>query len=75
MADLDEARKKAQAICEATRAMKPMYGSKSLGSITVSIGVSSYPSHGMSPAHLIKAADDALYAAKNKGRDQVVVAN
>jgi diguanylate cyclase (GGDEF)-like protein len=43
--------------------------------ITVSIGVASYPAHGDSFQVLVEAADQALYAAKQAGRDRVVVAD
>lgn len=43
-------------------------------SITVSVGVSSYPRSGGTGRELILAADDALYAAKAAGRDCVVAA-
>jgi urea transport system substrate-binding protein len=40
--------------------------------VTVSIGVSSMvPSLSSSPEKLVAEADDALYQAKNKGRNQV----
>jgi diguanylate cyclase (GGDEF)-like protein len=39
--------------------------------LTVSIGVSSYPEHGDSFKNLVEAADQALYRAKQLGRDQV----
>ena len=35
-----------------------------------SIGVAVYPEHGDSPASLVRAADQALYAAKDDGRDR-----
>lgn len=41
--------------------------------LTISIGVSSYPEDGGSMEDLIDTADIALYEAKRKGRDQVVV--
>lgn len=44
------------------------------GPVTVSIGVAEFPTHGDSAAQVIGAADDALYAAKAAGRDQVMSA-
>jgi diguanylate cyclase (GGDEF)-like protein len=38
--------------------------------ISVSIGGAAFPEHGQTPATLMRAADRALYAAKNAGRDQ-----
>jgi diguanylate cyclase (GGDEF)-like protein len=43
-------------------------------SVTVSIGVASYPEHGRDVESIVKAADDALYAAKSQGRNRVAVA-
>jgi diguanylate cyclase (GGDEF)-like protein len=40
--------------------------------ITVSVGCATYPDHGLSPNHLVRQADRALYAAKNRGRNIVV---
>ena len=45
-----------------------------LGSITVSIGVAAFPTHGSNAETLLKAADEALYRAKKEGRDRIVVA-
>ncbi len=42
--------------------------------ITVSIGVSSFPDHGISLDQLINSADQALYRAKNSGRNKVILA-
>jgi diguanylate cyclase (GGDEF)-like protein/PAS domain S-box-containing protein len=41
---------------------------------TASFGVAVYPAHGTKPADLLKAADEALYRAKNEGRDRVCMA-
>ena len=41
--------------------------------LTVSIGVATYPEAGTTPDHLLRAADEALYAAKHAGRDVVKV--
>ena len=45
------------------------------GSITVSVGVASYSSELASTAELLKLADEALYAAKEAGRNKVCIVN
>jgi diguanylate cyclase (GGDEF)-like protein/putative nucleotidyltransferase with HDIG domain len=41
--------------------------------VTVSFGVASFPQHGATRQELLGAADDALYAAKELGRDRTVI--
>jgi len=41
--------------------------------VTVSFGVASFPEHGTTRQELLGAADDALYAAKELGRDRTVI--
>jgi diguanylate cyclase (GGDEF)-like protein/putative nucleotidyltransferase with HDIG domain len=41
--------------------------------LTTSFGVASFPAHGDTYAALLGAADDALYAAKELGRDRTVI--
>lgn len=43
--------------------------------VTVSLGLALYPNHGQTPTTLIKAADEALYAAKGGGRNRSVLAS
>lgn len=38
-----------------------------------SMGVASFPEHGLEPGALLRSADQALYRAKHEGRDRVVV--
>jgi predicted signal transduction protein with EAL and GGDEF domain len=46
-----------------------------IGSITASIGISNYPVNALSKEDLIRVADQALYIAKNGGRDRVAYFN
>jgi len=46
---------------------------KDMGSITISLGVAYYPEHGTSLDELMRKADNALYIAKEEGRDCVIV--
>jgi diguanylate cyclase (GGDEF)-like protein len=41
--------------------------------VTVSVGAACFPLHGDSPNELVATADRALYVAKTRGRDRVVV--
>jgi len=59
---------------EAVKALSVTYRGQSLGSITLSVGVAVFPEHGTTVEALFHAADQALYRAKNGGRDQVVMA-
>jgi HD-GYP domain-containing protein (c-di-GMP phosphodiesterase class II) len=40
---------------------------------TISFGVATYPEHGQTAASLLRAADDALYGAKDSGRNRTVL--
>ncbi|MBP8807545.1 MAG: diguanylate cyclase [Kofleriaceae bacterium] len=44
------------------------------GTMSISVGVASFPDDASDAEALIQAADDALYAAKRAGRDRVVLA-
>jgi diguanylate cyclase (GGDEF)-like protein len=46
-------------------------GIPGVGNVTASIGVSNYPVNALNKADLIRVADEALYTAKNGGRDRV----
>ena len=41
--------------------------------LTISFGLASYPKHGETAGSLLRAADEALYAAKQSGRDRTVL--
>lgn len=48
--------------------------SQPFGKVTISLGVAAFPQDGPDADTLIKVADDALYRAKNSGRNRVVCA-
>lgn len=61
----------AEKICERVSSNKfKLQGEKEV-SVTISLGVSTYPQDGQTPSELIEAADKRLYNAKNNGRNQV----
>ncbi|MCC6739857.1 MAG: diguanylate cyclase [Planctomycetia bacterium] len=66
---LGQARIAAERILEAARKIVLPIKGLEHGQVTVSVGVSAFPEHGESPEALVKAADLALYAAKNAGRN------
>lgn len=43
--------------------------------VTVSLGVAVYPEHEVSPEGVLQAADAALYAAKQAGRNRLMAAD
>lgn len=55
------------------RQIQIRYGEQSLGAITVSAGIAQAPEGKTSAGELLRAADQALYAAKQAGRDQILV--
>ena len=73
-ASLSDTFKRAENLCADIRQLRVGYGDKSLGNITVSMGVSGFPELGDEAEVLIESADKALYKAKKAGRNRVVLA-
>lgn len=73
-ADAQKAEEFATDLIQGVKTMDVQYGGQSLGCITLSVGIASYPSHADRHELLMKLADQALYQAKEDGRDRVVVA-
>jgi len=49
------------------------FGKQTLKMVSLSAGIAHMPEHGKTEAELLRAADEAMYAAKQNGRDRVVV--
>jgi len=74
-ASLEISISRGERLCAFLRDMTVMHDGKLLGKITISVGMAAFPEHGTSPKELLASADAALYEAKRRGRDQVVVAS
>lgn len=72
---LEDAKHRAEQLRVAVRSLRLPHEDGGLGSVSVSIGVATYPDHGLDTPGLLKAADAALYRAKREGRDRVAVAS
>lgn len=73
-ADADEAVNRIDTIAAGVRNMGARVMGRDLPPVTFSAGVATLPQHGDSMEMLIRAADRALYMAKETGRDRVLVA-
>jgi len=73
-ANLECARGRVEQLRLAIRDTNLIHRGQTLPVPTASFGVAAYPTNGMNPADLLKAADQALYRAKQDGRDRVCVA-
>lgn len=60
---------------QAIVAMQLKHFGRSLGEVTASFGIASFPEHGATIQELLKAADEALYRAKGEGRNRCVLAD
>lgn len=74
-ASLEVTYKRAEQLREGIKHLKlePRY--YAFGSLTLSIGIASFPEHGTCIEFVIRAADAALYRAKNEGRDAIRLAS
>jgi diguanylate cyclase (GGDEF)-like protein len=68
----DAALRKAEQLREEVAKLKLEYDNKTLGVVTVSLGVAAFPDHAQEARALLRCADEALYEAKAAGRNRVV---
>jgi diguanylate cyclase (GGDEF)-like protein/PAS domain S-box-containing protein len=73
-ASLEATSQRGEVLREKTKRLIVQHRGLSLGAVTVSVGVAAFPQHGSTSEELLRAADEALYTAKQAGRDRVVVA-
>jgi diguanylate cyclase (GGDEF)-like protein len=73
-ASLEVTRERARLICEAAKAFQLDVDGKNIDSITFSLGIAAFPQDSSNMAGLLKAADAALYLAKNAGKGRVAAA-
>ena len=74
-AHLQDALDRANTLLEKIAAKKIVYQDKELGTLTISVGISSWDGRGDIPHQLLQNADKALYRAKQSGRNRVEVAS
>ena len=72
--NLENAAARAEKLRLAIRELSLTHRDQTLPAPTASFGVSEYPVHGANMDDFLKAADRALYRAKESGRDQVCTA-
>lgn len=71
---LQVAQQRAEQLCEGVRSLAVDFKDQLLGPLTLSVGIATFPQHGMSGEIVLQAADVALYRAKREGRDRAVAA-
>ena len=64
---------RAQAAIESVARLSVYHQHQALPQVTISLGVAVFPKHGSTTEVLIRAADQALYNAKEDGRNQVQI--
>jgi len=74
-ASLSDVWQRAENLREAVKKTSYVYEGKSIGPITVSIGVAAYPDLGSTVERLIQVSDAAAYLAKHEGGDRVMIAH
>jgi diguanylate cyclase (GGDEF)-like protein/PAS domain S-box-containing protein len=72
---LETARERAEHLRQEAKRLQVQDNSHAPQGITLSLGIAIYPEHGRTMQAALRAADAALYRAKQEGRDRVVVAD
>ena len=70
----NDAAKRAELLREDLQQLTVTHAGQVLGKVTLSLGVAVFPGNGATAEELVHAADEALYRAKEEGRDRIVSA-
>jgi diguanylate cyclase (GGDEF)-like protein len=70
---LEDTRQRAEQLREEVKHLNVQHDGQSLSAITLSLGVAAFPGQNPTVEAILRAADLALYRAKNEGRDRVVI--
>lgn len=70
---MQNAEARANVLLEIVRHHEFRYEGQLIEPLTLSCGVATYPDHAQDPKQLLIKADEALYQAKNNGRDRCVI--
>jgi diguanylate cyclase (GGDEF)-like protein/PAS domain S-box-containing protein len=73
-ASLETACQRAEELRQGISQLQVVHNDQPLGPITASFGVATFPDHGATGEELVRAADAALYDAKQGGRNQLGIA-
>ena len=72
-ASIEVTRQRVEQLREGLKSLAVLYHGQPLTRVTLSAGVAVLPEHGQTVEALLRAADAALYRAKQAGRDKVMV--
>ena len=70
---LEDTRLRVEQICAVIKQTATWHNGHLLGTMTLSAGIAASPEHASTAPDLLRAADLALYAAKQAGRERVVL--
>jgi diguanylate cyclase (GGDEF)-like protein len=70
---LDDTRRRLQQILELVKALRAWTGDQLHAAPTMSAGIAMAGEHNFNEREILRAADEALYAAKQAGRDLVII--
>jgi len=73
-ASIEVTQQRAERLREEFKHLSVQHRGRTLGALTLSIGVAVFPEHGTTAEDILHTVDSALYRAKAEGRDRVVTA-